>query len=1311
MKYKYLGLAVLIILCLVIIPISFASPVDSDNLSNSSYVAENYPSVSLAENSYYGENNHSIEEPMLDDDFAGTKITITNRNTFYVNASYSGASELGTIDNPFKDINSAFSSLSVNRSIVNIYIAEGSYTVSKTVDINKNLNIVGVNPLNTVISGSDRTGIFNVNKNNLVINIINLTFTQGNTYYGGAIYNNRSSVRLVNDIFRDNYAFGYTSKLQNYSAAGGALYNDGGTFKIYNSTFINNHAKSSLNVYAGAIYSEFGSISILNSKFINNEVDDADYGSGGAIYNFNGFLTVSNCVFSNNMIKSNYSIGGAIYSYEGKNVYVINSTFDGNEIYGKYTFGSAIANSAVLLDVVNSSFSNHLANGIAPKNTTIFNINGYYNFINSSMANNTIKDSRENILICLEDQFVISDAFDDELLQNLPSKYDLRNSGDVTYAKNQGSSGACWAFSTLAALESFLIKTENVSYDLSENNLKNVMNYRGVNGTDWPDGGNYQMALAYLLRWDGPVDENDDPFSAYSIIPNYDVSPMKHVQGAMFLPIRMGYLDNNQIKYAVMKYGALYASIYGTSMIKNVYNSAAQIPNHAVAIVGWDDNYAASKFLGTKPPGNGAWIIKNSWGTSYGDKGFGYVSYYDKTFAGFALDSLSALAFTNVENVTNYKDIYQYDLLGNTYESLGFGSNVAYLANQFEAVSDNPLSAFGFYAYGMSDYDADIYVNGELKYSQKGNVSYAGYHTIKLNQLVDLTKGDIFRINLKLNTYDSIFPIAIESARNGYSSKANASLNQSFVSPDGVNWYDIGQDFDIIKISGCFYNKTLERANVCLKAYTANCGNLKLNLTSSPSLFYKGDEITLSFDLYNVGDYVKGVNLSFNLDEICEMMAVNLTKGNFKDNVWIIDELANNESATLNLTVKMLENKDWAFNSVVIKSSDVVKNNHEVINFNMSYAGFTKFLVENMTSLSKSGETVNITLIDGLSKPVANAKVLVCWGGENITLASDGNGSIKLKLDLLEGSYLYNIYFVGDSIYHPTNASFNVNICKRPSKLVNTNQTVFYYSEDILVFLADGDGKALADRYVIFNGTNIGISDSNGVAKLPYNLKSGNYTIESLFEGDDLYYSSNCTFNISIIKKDTLLSSNTINTYAVVLNSDKNSAPYLKVYLKDSNNTALTNKSIQIKLASKTYNLHTDENGVAKLQIDIAKSGTYVAQIKFWGDDEYNGLAISSKVVIKKKKVSMTVPAKTYKKAAKAKKLTVTLRDSKGKAISNKMVYFKVNGKTYSAKTNKNGLASVNVKITKKKTYKVNVNFKGDSSYNKISKTSKVIIK
>ena len=1229
MKLEYL--VIISILVLILIPISFASEDNLDNLTETSdeiLIEETEVENSqLMDNQsvggdigYFSENNENIEDPLLDDTFANPTIRHNDRNTFYVNDSYIGY-QSGNSTNPFKTVDLAFSNLNSKWGISNIYIANGNYKISKTIDVTKNLNIVGEDSFKTVLDGNNLFEILSVKTNGLTVSLINLTFASGNTYYGGAVYNNRSTIKIINCIFKDNSAVGHESVSGNYSAAGGALYNEAGFYKIFNSTFINNKALSSLNIYGGAIYNDLGSLSILNSRFINNSIDDGEYGCGGSIYNFNGFLTVFNSTFNENSIKTDYSIGGAIYNYEAHNVYIINSTFDGNKIYGDYTLGSAIANSASLLDIVNSTFFNNLANATSLENSTIYQINGFYNFINSTAFNNTILNPIKDLLICLEEQFVVSQPFGN-LLNDLPSKYDLRTEGLVTDAKNQGTSGACWDFTILAALESYLLKYENTSFDLSENNLKNIMSSRGVNGTDWQEGGNYQMALAYLLRWDGPIDEEDDSFSSYATIPHYGLNPLKHVQGTMFIPMRLGYLDNNQIKCAIMKYGALYASIYGTSMNSNVYNSVANIPNHAVAIVGWDDNYPSTKFSGSRPPGNGAFIIKNSWGSSYGQNGFGYVSYYDKSFAGFSLDSISAMAFTDVENTTNYKDIYQYDVLGNTYESLGYNNQTAWLANQFTAISDNPLSAFGLYTYGCSDYWVDVYVNGELKHSQAGNVSHGGYHTVKLDKLVNLSIGDLFRINVRLTTFDSLFPVAIESQRNGYSSKATAEFSQSFISQDGINWIDLAQNFEIVKISGCLYNKTMTQVNVCLKAYTANVGDLKVDIISNSSYFYKNDEINVIFNLTNIGDYVRNLNISFNFDKVIKILSINSTKGAFKNNKLIIDSLENSESLILNLTFMAMDIKDTIENSISITSLDSIRNNKS-INFNLSYAGFTSFKVKNISSFSKSGEYFNISISDSLNNPISNVTVIININNKNISLTTDDNGTVIFDVDLLEGNYLSSVYF----------------------------------------------------------------------------------------EGDGIYKSCNATFNVSIYKKNTQISCNNINTNAIVVKIDGKSGPYLEVTLKDYEFKNLANKNIQIKLNSQTYNIVTNKNGIARLQINIARAGTYTAIINFLGDEKYYESSKISKIIVKKKKMSLTVPKKTFKSSKKVKKLTATLKIYKGKPISGKKLIFKINGKKYSVKTNKKGVALLKVKFSKKKTYKFSVSFKGDSTYNKIVKKSKFIIR
>ena len=141
-------------------------------------------------------------------------------------------------------------------------------------------------------------------------------------------------------------------------------------------------------------------------------------------------------------------------------------------------------NKATILEIHNTTISNNKANGISDENGTFFNLNGIVNLADVQFINNEKGNVDNSLLMCLEDQIIISKAFDDTLLVDLPSSYDLRDYGLVTPVRDQGGSGSCWAFSTIAALESYLLKNENISYDLSENNMKNLMGIYGLNGTD-----------------------------------------------------------------------------------------------------------------------------------------------------------------------------------------------------------------------------------------------------------------------------------------------------------------------------------------------------------------------------------------------------------------------------------------------------------------------------------------------------------------------------------------------------------------------------------------------------------------------------------------------------------------------------------------------------------------------------------------------------------------------------------------------------------------------------------------------------------
>ena len=322
-------------------------------------------------------------------------------------------------------------------------------------------------------------------------------------------------------------------------------------------------------------------------------------------------------------------------------------------------------------------------------------------------------------------------------LKALPISYDLRTTGKLASVKNQGSYGTCWAQVTYGSLESCLLPGE--TRDFSENNLANLHGFDYSLGGfhDVNKGGNYFMSTAYLARWSGPVSEGDDPY------PNPDASPsgltvQKHVQEALSLPGRSNSLDNDTLKQAVIDYGAISTSIYWSGASYNSANAAYYYngtgsTNHGVCIVGWNDAYPSSNFSAT-PPGNGAFIIKNSWGAGWGDSGYFYVSYYDtKVGKGNAV-------LNNAEATINYKNIYQYDWLG-LVNGFGYSSNTGWFSNIFTAGGNQFLGAISFYTMAL-DSVYEIYIHtdvaagqpgsGSIAGTKTGTISIPGYHTMFL---------------------------------------------------------------------------------------------------------------------------------------------------------------------------------------------------------------------------------------------------------------------------------------------------------------------------------------------------------------------------------------------------------------------------------------------------------------------------------------------------------------------------------------------------------------------------------------------------
>lgn len=463
---------------------------------------------------------------------------------------------------------------------------------------------------------------------------------------------------------------------------------------------------------------------------------------------------------------------------------------------------------------------------------------------------------------------------------DIPESFDLRDvegQNFVSSVKSQ-TGGTCWCHGTMASLESNVLRTgiwneyfpDIQDPNFAEYHLDWWNGFNSYYNQDVPDaeglqvhmGGDYLVSAAYFSRGEGAVFDENANDDTEDDIPWYQNSPDRFSEDyVVFYPTEIEWftvgsnLSNiDVIKEHIMTHGALgtcmcysnrYIDTFNDSYCAH-YQYGSEDPNHAIAIIGWDDN------LVTQAPEPGAWLCKNSWGSSFCDGGYFWISYYDEHSGHHP--EMGAVSFQQV--IPNpFSHFYYHDYHG--WRDTFTESNEVF--NAFTSVSDDMLSAVSFYtAEDNVEYTVKIFdtfqnnqLSNELAYTS-GIIDHTGFHTIPLDQRVNLSEDDDFFVYLKLShggqpiDRTSEIPVLLGSTFANTVVPSSANVGESFYY-NNESWIDLyTYDFP-----SNLWNKT---ANFCVKALTAK----KADLSCDDSINWKrvkpGEEVTYTISIENTGE-------------------------------------------------------------------------------------------------------------------------------------------------------------------------------------------------------------------------------------------------------------------------------------------------------------------------------------------------------------------------------------------------------------------------------------------------------------------------
>ena len=357
----------------------------------------------------------------------------------------------------------------------------------------------------------------------------------------------------------------------------------------------------------------------------------------------------------------------------------------------------------------------------------------------------------------------------------------------------------------------------------------------------------------------------------------------------------------------------------------------------------------------------------------------------------------------------------------------------------------------------------------------------------------------------------------------------------------------------------------------------------------------------------------------------------------------------------------------------------------------------------------KDGSTFNATLSDVYGNAISGATVKICIKGINkvYSRVTGANGVVSLPIGLASGTYAVNATFEGNDNYEGSFANATVIVNKATTVLTGADLEMSYNDGSVwTATLADVYGNAIAGAAVKI-GINIKgvnkvythVTDANGVAGLSVNLASGTYAVNATFAGNKNYEASFADATVIVNKAVAVLTGDDLEM------SYKDGSVWT-VTLTDINANAIAGVKVVFGIIGKAYSIETNGSGVAELPINLP-SGTYAVNASF-SSSKYKAELITATITVNKAVPILTAEdlVMQYKDGSA---WNVTLTDANGNAMADTYVQFTIAGKTYSKKTNANGVASIPISLGVGN-HTISAKYEGISNYETVEITKTIVV-